>query len=435
MTDLPLIPQNPYRPDLNDDVALAPFAGRQRAFEHLYQHLTDPAGAGVSVILGRRDIGKSALLRHFNSYFDDTFIGVYIGLKDRAIRSEADWLEILALDTLQALGQRDFSLYRLPRPSRENGDMRKWLSEEYLADTFRIVRGRRLVWLIDDAGALIQWVRTEKLPDDHFEYLNGLVTQFRDLGMVLALDSRYETDIAALSPLARITDVYRLGNLTAAETTQLMQQPVADQYHVSEEVAAAVHAATAGQPRLLQRIGARLYNQWETRPTLNTLTPEDVKNVAVVLRHDSNTDFQRFWDATARNGRLVLAAVSRLLVQDPLTPIDTRAISAWLIESDYPLDMTAIHAAIRSLEYDEVVENSKQGIRISSGLMQTWLLEHAELQAASSAPAAPSRRWFSLAAAAALVVLIVLLAFIVSQQPQFAAAEAPPPTLTLVSAP
>lgn len=436
MTEASLIPRNPYLPDPNSG-ALAPFAGRQRAFEHLYQHLTDPAGAGVSVILGRRDIGKTALLRHFNTYFDESFIGVYISLKDRSIRSEADWLDILALDTLQALGERDFSLYRLPRPGGEGRNMRKWLAEEYLVDTFNIIRNRRLVWLIDDAGTLISWLREEKLPDDHFEYLNGLVTQFSDLGVVLALDSRYETDLAAFRPLVRVTDVYRLGNLSAAETGQLMQQPVTEHYIVNEDIAAAVHAATGGQPRLSQRMGAQLYRQWEARPTLNTVTIEDVKAIAAAVRRESENDFQRIWEAAGHNGRLVLTAITRLLVSDPLTPIDASAIAGWLIESDFPLDMTAINAAIRSLEYDEVVENSKSGIRISSTLMQPWLLEHAQLRTVTVATApAPPRRWLGLAAAVVLV-LVVLLTLFVSRQPSPApaAASTAPPTLTLVGAP
>lgn len=437
MTDTPLIPRNPYQSSISDDGARVPFAGRQRAFEHLYQHLTDPAGAGVSVILGRRDIGKTALLRHFSDYFDDNFIGVYIPLKERSIRSEADWLDRLALDTLQALGERDFSLYRLPRPGSEGRDMRKWLADDYLNDTFHIIRGRRLVWLIDDAGALIRWLHEEKLPDDHFEYLNGLVTQFRDLGVVLALDSRYETDIAVLSPLVRVTDVFRLSNLTASETAQLMRQPVVENYHVSDEVAAAAQTASAGQPRLAQRLGAHLYRQWETRPTLNTVTVEDVKTVTPAVRHESEADFRRVWEEAGRNGRLVLTAITRLLVSDPLTPIDAKAIAGWLIESDFPLDMTAINAAVRSLEYDEVVENSPSGIRISSGLMQPWLLENAELQAGAVPTAAPpQKRWLGLAAAA-LLLLVVLLVFIVSQQqsPAAPAANTPPPTLTLVDAP
>src|SRR5689334_15769233 len=112
--DNPSLLANPYRPAEGNETLLAPFAGRQKAFEHLYQQLTDPASAGVSIILGRRDIGKTALLRHFPSYFDDTFVGVYLPLKNKSVSSESDWLNTLALSTMEALSQRDFSLYKLP---------------------------------------------------------------------------------------------------------------------------------------------------------------------------------------------------------------------------------------------------------------------------------------------------------------------------------
>src|SRR5262249_18371145 len=150
---------NPYRPSEGDLTALAPFAGRQKAFEHLYQQLTDPTSAGVSIILGRRDIGKTALLRHFSSYFDDTFVGVYLPLKDQTPSSESDWLNTLALRTMQALSQKDFSLNRLPKQNAEDQDMRRWMTTEYLPGLFSVIRGRRLVWLLDDTGSLIQWTK------------------------------------------------------------------------------------------------------------------------------------------------------------------------------------------------------------------------------------------------------------------------------------
>src|SRR5215216_6184488 len=136
---------NPYRPAEGEETALAPFAGRQKAFEHLYQRLTDPTSAGVSIILGRRDIGKTALLQHFNTYFDETFVDVYIPLKNQNIRSESDWLNVLAIRTMQVLSEKDFSLYKLPKQNAEDTDMRRWMTTEYLPEIFELIRGRRLV--------------------------------------------------------------------------------------------------------------------------------------------------------------------------------------------------------------------------------------------------------------------------------------------------
>ncbi len=65
---------------------------------------------------------------------------------------------------MQVLGQKDFSLYKLPKQNAENQDMRRWMITEYLPEMFDIMRGRRLVWLWDDTGSLIKWVKDGNLP-------------------------------------------------------------------------------------------------------------------------------------------------------------------------------------------------------------------------------------------------------------------------------
>jgi hypothetical protein len=401
--------------------------------------LTDPSSAGVSIILGRRDIGKTSLLRYFPSYFDDTFVGVYLPLKNKSVSSESDWLNTLALSTMEALSQRDFSFYKLPKQNADDQDMRHWMQTEYLPGMFEIIRGRRLVWLLDDTGSLIQWAKAGKLPPDHFAYLDGLVKTFQNLGIIMAMDSRYEMQISTMSPLVSVTDVYRLANLTDDETRALIQQPIQNMYRVSDEAASAVFSATAGQPRLVQRFGAALYEFHEVADTPRTiLNLEDVKTVTTTVQKLSESDFQKTWDEMGRNERLVLTAMTRLMYADPLTPVTINGISEWLIESDYPLDLTTINAAIRGLEYDELIENTKSGITLRSSLIQVWLLQHAELQiAATSAIATPPRRRVLIAAAVVLVLVILALVFVGSQQGSSdqSSNNTPQPTLTLITNP
>jgi len=428
---------NPYRPQADDQSALAPFAGRQKAFEHLYQRLTDPTSAGVSIILGRRDIGKTALLRHFSAYFDESFVPVYLPLKDQNVRSEGDWLNIVALNMMQALSNKDFSMNKLPRQNAEDADMRRWMANEYLPETFDLIKGRRLVWLLDDTGSLIQWTKAGKLPTDHFTYLDGLVKQYRNLGIIMAMDSRYEMLIPSMSPLVSVTDVYRLSNLTEDETHTLIQQPIQNEFRVNDEAATAIFNATGGQPRLAQRFGAALYDYHQVTDTPRTiLTAEDVKNVTDTVQQQSEADFQRTWDETAQNERLILTGITRLMYDDPLTPVTISALSNWLVESDFPLDLTAINAAIRGLEYDEQIENGKGGIHLRSSLMQTWLLQHAELQSATK-PVAAIRRRGLVAAGILLLIVIGVLAFVVSQQRpgEPTLASTLQPTLTLITNP
>lgn len=428
---------NPYRPAEGEETILAPFAGRQKAFEHLYQRLTDPNSAGVSIILGRRDIGKTALLRHFSAYFDESFVPVYLPLKNQNVRSEGDWLNIVALNMMQALSNKDFSMNKLPRQNAEDADMRRWMASEYLPETFDLIKGRRLVWLLDDTGSLIQWTKAGKLPTDHFSYLDGLVKQYHNLGIIMAMDSRYEMLIPSMSPLVSVTDVYRLANLTEDETRTLIQEPIQNEYRVNDEAAAAIFNATGGQPRLVQRFGAALYDYHQVTDTPRTvLTTEDVKNVTNTVQQQSEAGFQKTWDETAQNERLILTGITRLMYDDPLMPVTVSALSNWLVESDFPLDLTAINAAIRGLEYDEQIENGKGGIRLRSSLMQTWLLQHAELQSATK-PVTAIRRRGLIAAAILLLIVIGVLAFVVGQQrpSEPTVSSTLQPTLTLITNP
>ncbi len=132
-------------------------------------------------------------------------------------------------------------------------------------------------------------------------------------------------------------------------------------YRVSDEAASAVFSATAGQPRLVQRFGAALYEFHEVADTpqpsltlkMSKLSPPPSRSKATRLPKDV--------DESGRNERLVLTAMTRLMYADPLTPVTISAIAEWLIESDYPLDLTTINA-IRGLEYDELIDNTKAGI-------------------------------------------------------------------------
>ena len=60
----------------------------------------------------------------------------------------------------------------------------------------------------------------------------------------------------------------------------------------------------------------------------------------------------------------------------------------------FPLDVTAINATLRSLEYREILQPTPDGISLSASLMQSWLLENARLgrRTQSSAPTAGTSR-------------------------------------------
>jgi hypothetical protein len=409
---------NPYLPDATDDnVGAAPFVGRQRGFEHIYQRLAEPQGAGVSVVLGRHDIGKTAFLKHFHDYFDDSFISAYLPLKTVSPQNEAEWLTTLALETMHALAQRDFSMYRLPKPDNSYRELRDWLVDNYLVEVFGLIRYRRLVWLLDDGDRLLEWIRSGKLPGDSVAYLYQVRQRLPGLGLVLTLDERFETRIPSLSPLAELTDVIRLTNLNAEEATALMQQPVEGLYRIENDVAEAVYRLSGGAPRLIQRFGSQFYQRWEASP--KPFTAEDAGTIGRVVYGQSKTDFQHLWSSLEAGEQRIIAAMAELVYADPLSPIDARHLERWLIDTDHPMDMTAVHAALRGLEYRQIIESNRGSIRFTAQLLQMWFIENARFQKigqAASADTRTRRLWQPLALIAVLVILLVLLVVISSQQ-------------------
>jgi hypothetical protein len=431
-------PPNPYRP--TGDVRTAPFAGRQKAYEFLYKRLTNPEGAGTSLVLGRSAIGKTALLTQFNHYFGSSVFGIYVPLKELSISSERDWWNDLSVATLRALAAEKIVVGELPEPAPEDSTLRQWFMYDLLPQVLVSLGGSRLTWLLDDAGALVQWARQGILPPDFFAQFDSFLRRSPGMGCVLALDARYEADIPSMNPLVQPSGVFRLTALTETDTFWLLRNITQDRYDFTEDAAAALYRATGGYPRLIQRFGFLLFQEWAKHETFRLFTADEIRQLSTAVSDLSSGEFQQNWKLLGINEQRVLVAITQLVFADPLKPVDIASIERWLIESDHPLDNTAIRAAVRSLEYDEWVEQGAGGVRISAGLLQQWLLEHGRFDRMTTLTpgrARPRTRRLGVLlvvlVGAAVVGLIVFLA----QQPtetQFVIVTGEP-TVTLVSTP
>jgi hypothetical protein len=384
---------NPYHAGYGDGdpngIAAAPFAGRQEAFARLYARLFDPTNTGALLFLGRQHIGKTALLLNADSIFKESAVGVYVPLRQTTMDGEAQWLLALATTTNEALIERGFTLSRLSQLDPIGNQPRLWLETTFLPQVLGAVRGKLLL-LMDDADPLLAAVRDGKLPADTFDYLRGLTKKFQSLYIALALDTDFEEDIDEFAPLVAPTDVIRLGNFTADETQWLLQAPVRGLYSVPDECAQAVHKLVGGAPGLVQHFGYEFFRRWETYPELNVFTLEDIKALTPALYIYNEADYRGLWERLGANERLVLTAISDLVYNDPLGRLDASAIQGWLVETDFPLDITAINATLRSLEYREVLMPTPQGINLSATMLQSWLLENARLGRRKPAAANPT---------------------------------------------
>jgi hypothetical protein len=355
---------NPYHPDLSvslaaPDYAGVPFAGRQDALARTYRQMHDsaPHASRALCFVGRRHGGKTALLLAASAAFRDSVACAPVFLSETPPLSEPDIILTLAQATTEALiasGARVSRLNELPPLEAEAGDdSRAWLVEHFLPLTFSLLRGRRLALLLDDADHVLNALRTGTLPADILSFLRDLTRMFPLLGFVLTLDAEYEPEIDAFSPLIGLHDTMRLTALAPEETRWLLQQPARGRYTVPDEAAALVHKATGGAPALVQHFGFQLYQRWEREPARSTVSLEDIRALTPALYQYGEPDFRDEWLRLSPNEKRVFSAVGQVLYSDPLHRVEPKAIERYLAEAAQPLDLTAIHAALRGLEYAE----------------------------------------------------------------------------------
>lgn len=436
MTD-PDIHENPYsaqRPNLAE--RLAPFGGRAEALARLHQHLSDANTTRAVGYLGRRRAGKSSFLRHFAAVAGPGLVPVYISLGDVPLRNEALWLRTLGDALCAETITRGFRLAEIDAPEDSKG-LREWLNMICLPEVFRAIRPqRRLVLLLDDGQILARAVEDDHQPQDCFAFLHSLLGPQFDIA--LTIDLEYESELDRFFPLLEAGDIHRISLLNAAACKHALHEPAAGHYTLTDDAVNAIFEATGGEPALLQRFGAAIYERGTSAPGAPDISAEVVRALMPEVYVASSPEFQLFWKGLNRDERLVLTALSNLLYNDPLAQISTGKVEAWLVETDHPLDMTAINAAVRGLEYHELVRGTASAIRINAGLMQKWLLEHARLSekdiTLSREPADNMRtRLIVLVAVIVLAAVVLALSLLGGPAENNAARNTPLPTVTLQS--
>ncbi len=384
---------NPYHAKYGDDQSAgsAPFAGRQDAFARLYARLFDPTSTSAMLFMGRRHSGKTALLRNANSVFKETALGIYVPLRQIVLDKESVWLLALAQTITAELVEQGYIVSRLSQLDAPGDDMRYWLEVIFLPQILGAVR-RKLLILLDDADRLMMAVRSGQLPADTFDYLLSLTQKNPRFYITAAMDTEFEDDLDDLAPLVMPNDVIRLTRLAPDETKWLLQAPVQGLYSIPDDCTLAVQRTVGGAPGLVQHFGYQFFQRWEATPELNVFTLEDVKAVTPSIYLYNEADYHDLWERLTSNEQLVMTAISGLLYDDPIGRIDAAALQGWLVDTDYPLDITAINATLRSLEYHEILQPTPNGISLSADLMQTWLLENARLGARPIRAFAPVER-------------------------------------------
>jgi hypothetical protein len=401
------------------------FAGRIPALARLHTYVTDtPTTPSAFTVLGWAGSGKSSLLAQCGTAFGDLFVTVLLPLEQMPTRKTSAWLSAFAVLILGAVERRGFLTEHVP-PQPINADepmLRAWLTQDFLPRILSIIRPhRRLVLLVDDAHYWVNGIAAGDLAADLLQFVDQLLIDYPQLRLILTLDTSHEDVLPALAPLANTQDLYRLQPLSRAECAELFDDAPA-------VFVDGVYSATGGQVVLLNRM-ATLWLPTRAEP-LRTLVDQTYAA--------SVEDFRALWLTLTQEEKIVLTAISGLLYTDPLGTINAEKISVWLVETEYPLDLTAIQAAKRALEYRELLAHTPQGSLPTAGLFQRWLLEYARLDNqphAGEAVRPAARKGLQVAlvglGVALAVVMVVLLLWSISNVPLGAPTLPIAPTVTL----
>lgn len=422
-----------------NDAATAPLATRERLAIQLRQHLTDPVGYGAALLRGREHIGKSCQLRQFRRESQDISFGVMIPLAEITFTDEDDLLTRIAEATAQHIvdyGYVTVDTVLLPENAPPDDDgptpsCREWLRDAVLPQCIRYIRNqRRLVWMFDDVDVLIDAITNERIPADLPAYLADLLSP--QLAMVMTRDLRDEDHIDFLRPLVKDAGVYRLSTLTQAEVSVYLRS--LPRYLFPDEVVTAIYRLTGGEPVLLNDFAQELYTV--TTEEIQHFDENAVKRFAATIYPKHDSFFRDMWNALPRNERLVLTAMSSRQYSAPTMPITTTRIATWLAEVDLPLDDISVNAALRGLEYNDVIDRKDGQIIIRARMMQQWLLEHAQISPNATATGAtlPGEAmqglvWWIVGIGVGLALLIGVVAAIT--QSDTADTGSPVPTVTL----
>lgn len=399
-------PYNPLEPVENP----AWFFGREDAFAFFRQHLVGIPLQHALVLIGRRGLGKSALLRQLQHNLDESYRVCLIDLTLVDLRGE-DGLFATLVDEIHAtLEQAEVSTYRLP-DWPESGEeaalnRRAWFRDVYLDVAMTALRHRHLIIVFDDAHLLLDAIDKGTLPADLPEYLGALQAAHDRLDFALALDISHEDRALAVPLMADPALHYRLSELPPADAERLVREPVARVYSYDEGLVPRILALAGGHPFLLTSICRLIFRRSEERHHAGSIIELDLIAVYPAALDQAGEILRPLWRGASQNEQLTLIALARRSGQDAAASVTFDELLAEVNDLGYEVSKTQLASALRSLDYKGLVRMDANGrYGFFALLIPRWLYANTDIPAPAPAPEI-ARAW----GRPALVALVVIVA-------------------------
>lgn len=429
---------NPYQYE-SPTTETGRFAGRAEAFAFIQSHLVGGPQTRALSILGPPKIGKSSLLRHLPRHLDSRYCPIRLSLRVSSVAGESAWLHTLAGAVPDVLADLDIQSARLPELPGQPADLRDALLGEYMAEGLRSMRrDRHLLLLVDNADRLLTAVQQHSLPRDSFAFLGEMLAAHSHLDMIMAFDSRHESDLLTVGAPFDPALMYRLGPFPREEMESLLCLPPEEGGLVFEPFTLdRIHDLSNGHPYLVQLLGWLIYERMSEQKRLDApVTLEDVEAVTPAALVMAGDTLGAVWQHGSPHDRLVLAALSALAPEEPPQPVPHEDVGAWLIAADRELDPRTVNATWRRLEYENVLRLQADGrLLINGGLQRRWLREHITLPKGPGQGRGMRWRQIVIVLLAVLIGLALLVGLLATRPEAVPGTVAPDvePTITLGS--
>jgi hypothetical protein len=383
-------PYNPQAPTTNPGM----FFGREDVFAFIRQRLITGRRAQAMGIIGQRGMGKTSVLLQVIHQVEARYVTAYIDLADVRFDEVGGLLAAMADAARQAMDDAGLSTYRLPPiPDDPNVDLWTWFSKTYLDVTLSALRNnRRLLFLFDETSRLLDAIDRRDIPDDFGDTLGQLIANDDRMDIIFALDAEDEHRLETFSPLSDPLLHKRLSLMEDEAAEELIRRPSSPYYAVQDEAVEGILAMTGGHPYLMHVMCGLLWERAMGRPQPSPITLDDVSGVLRQATDEADPVLRLTWSRSTPNERQALSALTSLTISNRGAPVRTEDTRQWLLrESEHPLDETSLAAALRRLEYREVLRAPTKGSYIfTSGLQHQWLILNGDVQPTQSL--LPSRR-------------------------------------------
>jgi hypothetical protein len=116
------------------------------------------------------------------------------------------------------------------------------------------------------------------------------------------------------------------------------------------------------------------------------VTLHDVQAIIRQATDEADPVLRLTWTRSTPNERQALSALTALTAASRGMPVRAEDARLWLLrESDEPLDETALAAALRRLEYRDVLRATANGMyTFTTGLQHQWLVLNGDVQPVST---------------------------------------------------